>query len=77
LAAADPVAARLVEIALDKSIESRAAIVAIREILNRAGIVAKTEIAGSAPDGTVLWEEFIALRRRVIPDAPADEGEPL
>jgi hypothetical protein len=65
LAAADPVAARLIEIATSKTTEPRDAIVAAREILDRAGVVAEVPSTG-ASNGTVLWEEFCAIHRRVV-----------
>ena len=65
LAAADPVAARLISIALNKKTKHPDAMAAIREVLNRAGL---TPVAAgpAAPDnGQVLWEEFIQIHRRV------------
>jgi hypothetical protein len=72
LQAADPAAARLIQIALalgkDKHVEPQHSLVAIRELLNRAGLVAaRTEETG--PDnGQVLWDEFIQIHRRRVPE---------
>jgi hypothetical protein len=66
LAACDPAAARLDAIARSKKSENRDAIAAAREILDRAGLLAERPgDATSAGNGTVLWEEFVALHRRV------------
>jgi hypothetical protein len=74
LAAADPAAARLVSIALakgkDKNVDAQHSLTAIRELLNRAGVVAvrKIEDPGARPDdGQVLWDEFIQIHRRRVP----------
>lgn len=74
LMAADPAAARLVSIALgkgkDKRVEVQHSLVAIRELLNRAGVVAVRKIEDPAADnGQVLWEEFIQIHRRRVPEA--------
>ncbi len=68
LAAADPVAARLIEIALSKRTEPRDAIVAAREILNRAGVSAPQPAgnASTAANGQVLWDEFCAIYHRRV-----------
>jgi len=68
--AADPAAARLVQIALSKSkkIKTSDSIAAIRDLLNRAGIHARPEDA-SADNGQVLWDEFIQIHRRRVPVA--------
>jgi hypothetical protein len=65
LMAADPAAARLVQIALNEATEPKDAIVAIRELLNRAGVTSQPpdDAATGSNDGTVLWEEFVALHR--------------
>jgi hypothetical protein len=72
--AADPAAARLVSIALakgkDKHVEPQHSLTAIRELLNRAGVVAVRKIEETAPDnGQVLWDEFIQIHRRRVPAA--------
>lgn len=65
LQAADPVAARLIQIAKSKLTEPRDAIAACREILNRAGLAPQLEVTGaSANNGQVLWDEFVAIYRR-------------
>lgn len=71
LAAADPAAARLVQIALNKRTKHPDALAAIRELLNRAGVlpVLKAEEPGSSgnEDGSqVLWEEFVSIHRRAV-----------
>lgn len=73
LMAADPAAARLVSIALakgkDKGVEPQHSLVAIRELLNRAGVVAVRKIEETTADnGQVLWEEFIQIHRRRVPE---------
>jgi hypothetical protein len=71
LAAADPVAARLISIALNKKTKHPDAIAAARDVLNRAGVTAIMSTIGSAEDGgQVLWEEFIQIHRKRVPDAP-------
>jgi hypothetical protein len=69
LMAADPIAARLITIARSTRTKPSDAIVACREILNRAGISPQTEVAGPANNGQVLWEEFVAIYRRRAPNA--------
>jgi hypothetical protein len=67
------VAARLIAIATSKKTEPRDAIVAAREVLDRAGLVAERPVdATSAGNGTVLWDEFCAIyqRRVVAPSTP-------
>jgi hypothetical protein len=68
--AADPAAARLVQIATSKRTEPKDAIVAIRELLNRAGINARplTDPLDTG-NGQVLWDEFIQIHRRRLPVA--------
>jgi hypothetical protein len=69
LKACDPVAARLIEIAKSKLTEPKDAIVAIREVLNRAGLSAQPVAeAQGANQGQVLWEEFIQIHRRRVPE---------
>jgi hypothetical protein len=69
LLACDPVAARLIEIAKSKLTEPKDAIVAIREILNRAGVSAAPVVdVPGATQGQVLWEEFIQIHRRRVPE---------
>lgn len=78
LLAADPAAARLISIALargrDKKVEPKDSLVAIRELLNRAGLVAPgkalVEDAGGDNSGQVLWDEFIQIHRRRVPANP-------
>lgn len=69
LMASDPVAARLIEIAKSKRTDPKDAIVACREVLNRAGVSAQPvpESAGTG-QGQVLWEEFIQIHRRRVPE---------
>jgi hypothetical protein len=67
--AADPAAARLVSIALakgkDKGVEPQHSLIAIRELLNRAGIVVnRADDTASVDNGQVLWDEFIQIHRR-------------
>jgi len=67
LAAADPAAARLIQIALNRKTKHPDALAAIRELLNRAGVVAVTAGPAAGPDnGQVLWEEFIQIHRRHV-----------
>jgi hypothetical protein len=73
LLAADPAAARLVSIALakgrDKGVEPQHSLVAIKELLNRAGVVGVASARGDEPttdNGQVLWEEFIQIHRRKV-----------
>jgi hypothetical protein len=68
LMACDPVAARLIEIAKSKKTDPKDAIVAIREILNRAGVAAAPAVDPGGDVGQVLWEEFIQIHRRRVPD---------
>ncbi len=69
LMACDPVAARLIAIAKSKLTEPKDAIVACREILNRAGVTAAPVVDhGGEHLGQVLWEEFIQIHRRRVPE---------
>jgi hypothetical protein len=68
LMAADPAAARLISIALNKRTKHGDAISAIRDLLNRAGVHAKPEDIAT-DNGQVLWDEFIQIHRRRIPVA--------
>jgi hypothetical protein len=72
LEAADPVAARLVKIALAAKTEVKDALIAIREVLNRAGIIAETTTGASAGDGMMLWDEFVQVYRRKAGHASDD-----
>ena len=65
LAAADPAAARLIQIALNRKTKHPDALAAIRELLNRAGVVAVAAGPALPDNGQVLWEEFIQIHRRV------------
>lgn len=67
--ACDPVAARLIEIAKSKLTEPKDALAAIREVLNRAGlsVQAAADVPG-ASQGQVLWDEFIQIHRRRVPE---------
>jgi hypothetical protein len=67
--AADPCAARLVEIALSKRTAEHDAIAAIREVLNRAGVSPEPTSHGAA-NGQVLWDEFVAIYRRRVEEEP-------
>jgi hypothetical protein len=72
LLAADPASARLVSLALasgkDKHVEPQISLAAIRELLNRAGVVAVRKIEETPTDsGQVLWDEFIQIHRRRVP----------
>src|SRR3954467_731607 len=60
LAAADPVAARLIEIALNVGTETQHAIAAIIQVLNRAGVVGPAP-TNEGTGGQVLWEEFVEI----------------
>jgi hypothetical protein len=62
--AADPAAARLIQIMKDKNTEPKDAIVAIRELLDRAGVAAQP--AAAPNNGLVLWDEFIQIHRRRV-----------
>jgi hypothetical protein len=72
LMAADPAAARLVEIARSPTTEPKDAIIAIRELLDRAGIGHKPMNGAGQSDSTVLWEEFLAIHRRRVLGAHGD-----
>jgi hypothetical protein len=74
LAAADPVAARLIEIATSKTTVPRDAIVAARDLLDRAGLLAEAPSTGTS-NGTVLWEEFCPIHRRVVGGGAANAEE--
>ena len=75
LLAADPAAAKLVAIALGRKTKHTDAIVAIRELLNRAGLHSAVDTGINDPgDGSVLWDEFIQIHRRRV--APEIEGAP-
>ncbi len=52
--------------AKDRDVETQHSSVAIRELLNRAGIVVNRAPHDTAPDnnGQVLWDEFIQIHRR-------------
>jgi hypothetical protein len=65
LMAADAGAARLVEIVRSPKTETKDAIVAIRELFDRAGIHAEVPAAAAnvRNDGTILWEEFVQIHR--------------
>jgi hypothetical protein len=76
LAAADPVAARLIEIALNVGTESQHAISAIVQVLNRAGIVAPAVTAtNEGTSGQVLWEEFVEIHRRAHNPSSSDGND--
>jgi HEAT repeat protein len=76
LEAADPAAARLIKIAL-KTKDDRVAISAIKEILDRAGIIDRQIAAQAGHSGQVLWEEFVALYRKRVAHVEAEpQGEP-
>lgn len=63
---ADPVLARLATIALSKKTKNSDAITAAKDILDRAGLRPEREAAAAGPnDGTVLWEEFVSIHKRV------------
>jgi hypothetical protein len=64
--AADTVAARLVSIALNKKAKHSDAIAAARDLLDRAGIVRDRDAGAARADGTVLWDEFVAIYRRRV-----------
>jgi hypothetical protein len=65
LAAADPAAARLIAIAMDKKTKHVDAITALRDLLTRAGITGQgTE--GGADGSLVTFEEFIQIHRRRV-----------
>ena len=67
LQCADPIAAKLIALALAKNTRPGDAIAACRDLLNRAGVVAtRIEEAHAAGDGMVLWEEFVAIHRRRV-----------
>jgi hypothetical protein len=68
--AADAVAERLVTIALSKRTRDSDVIAAAKDLLDRAGVRAEKPANERVNDGTVLWEEFIAVHRRGIA-APA------
>jgi hypothetical protein len=70
LMASDPVAARLIQIARSTKTEDRDAIVAIREILNRAGVSA-TPTSDAGANGQVLWDEFVTIHRRRVGEESA------
>lgn len=71
LLAADPAAARLVSIALargkDRDVEPQVSLTAIRELLNRAGLVSQRVEDSQSDSGQVLWEEFIQIHRMRAP----------
>lgn len=73
LAYADPVAARLIAIGLSKKTEPKDAIAALRDLLNRAGIVAGSAVDEGHDGGQVLWDEFIQIHRRRAPPDTAGE----
>jgi hypothetical protein len=66
LAAADPVAARLIQIALDPHTETQHALVAIRDLLNRAGIIAEPAAQEDSGTGQLLWDEFTQIHRKRV-----------
>jgi hypothetical protein len=72
LLAADPAAARLISIALakgkDRNVEPQQSLIAIRELLNRAGIVSQRTEEQTGDNTQVLWDEFIQIHRRRVPD---------
>ena len=74
LAAADPVAARLIDIALNAGTETRHALAAITQVLDRAGIVAPAA-TGEGTDGAVLWDEFLQIHRRKCKPASNDSSD--
>lgn len=71
LMACDPVAARLIEIAKSRKTEAHDAIVACREILNRAGVSATPVSDAGAASGQVLWDEFVTIHRRRVGEESA------
>ena len=46
----------------------------IREVLNRAGIVAHPPAPAGASGNTVLWEEFVQIYRRRLLNRVHDSG---
>lgn len=75
LLAADPAAARLIQIALGRKTKHSDAVSAIRELLNRAGVHAQPMDEAAAGNGQVLWDEFIQIYRRRAGDGK--EGTPV
>lgn len=75
LAVADSAAARLVQIALGTKTKHGDAIAAIRDLLNRAEVIAqRAEGVAGADNGQVLWDEFIQIhRRRVVPAVQSED----
>jgi hypothetical protein len=71
---ADPAAARLAEIALSPDTQPKDAIVAICEILDRAGINGEPNADVSSPS-QVLWDEFIQIHRRRFGNAASEVNE--
>lgn len=71
MAAADPIAAMLISMALDKKIEPAVRAAAGRDLLTRAGVTAnaKDEGLSARADGQMLWEEFVQIHRRMVGDA--------
>lgn len=68
--ASDVVAKRLVTIATGKRTKTSDAIMACKDILDRAGVRHdRGETAAGSGEGTVLWEEFIAIHRLRATDA--------
>ncbi len=75
LRAADPVAARMIQIALSRKTKPADAIAIGRDLLTRAGAIAGPGASGADDGSQVLWDEFIQIhRRRVGRDA---ESEPV
>ena len=68
LAAADPAAARLIEIALSPRTKTQHALAAIRDLLNRAGIVGGSAAEEDSGRNTVLWGEFVEIHRKRVSD---------
>ena len=64
LAAADPAAARLIELINDRTLEPRDTLAAIRELFNRAGLGPVDTSATTDNTGQVLWEEFVQIHRK-------------
>jgi hypothetical protein len=68
LAAADPVAARMVQIALSKRTKTADAIAIGRDLLNRAAAISGTSDKQTGNgESQVLWDEFIQIHRRRVP----------
>ena len=73
--ASEAIASRLISMALSKRTKDADVIAVGRDLLNRAGIAPEPAAPAGRADGTILWDEFVAIYRRRVPDAESSAVE--